>query len=135
MNIEFQKHDMKDILYENGFFDGVICIWAIDLGTLSEIRQSIEEIHRVLRQGGSLITDFTSIRDETWGKGKEIERNTFKGAMKSLPDLIEHYTTKDELVTLFSGYNEVNIEESDHSYIDESRQCHIIKALDVEAIK
>lgn len=135
LKIEFKRHDMKSIPYPTDFFDAVICIWSIDIGTLSDIRITINEIYRVLRKEGTLLTDFISVEDETHGKGKEIEKNTFVGAMPGLPDLIEHYTTREELVKLFSSFSEVKIDEADHFCTDNSGQNKLIKAFDVNAVK
>ena len=110
VNIKFKRHDMKTIPYQKESFDAVLCIWSIGIGTISDIRRRIGEIFRVLKYGGTLITDFISVADKTWLRGKEIENNTF--AMEGLPDLVEHYSTKDELATFFTGFHQATIEEA-----------------------
>jgi ubiquinone/menaquinone biosynthesis C-methylase UbiE len=133
--IEFVKHDMNVVPYSDGVFHAVLCIWSIGLGTTHDVQQRVQEIHRVLGRGGTVVTDFMSTADETWHRGRQIEENTFLGAMEGLPDVIEHYSTRDEVTALFSMFDRTIIAEVDHFYLDQTGQKHIIKALDVEATK
>jgi ubiquinone/menaquinone biosynthesis C-methylase UbiE len=135
VNVTFDRYDMKAVPFHDDYFDAVFCVWSIGLGTIDEIRQRVEEIFRVLKYGGTVITDFISIADETWGKGSQIENDTFQGAMPGLPDLIEHYSTKEELANLFSRFQQVTIQEADQFYFDTLGQKFTIKALDIEAVK
>lgn len=135
VDIRFIRHEMNNLPYRNEFFDAVLCVWSINIGTYMDILLRIREIFRVMKIGGTLITDFISVADRTWGKGKEIEKNTFQGAMEGLPDLVEYYSTKDELTNLFRRFHHTSIVEADHLYHDRLGQAHIIKAIDVEAIK
>jgi hypothetical protein len=105
------------------------------LGTIGEIRQRVDEIFRILEYGCILITDSISVSDQLWGRGNQIVNNTFQGAMQGLPDLIEHCSAKEELTGLFSGFQHVTVENTDHFYFDKSGHKLTIKALDVEATK
>jgi ubiquinone/menaquinone biosynthesis C-methylase UbiE len=134
-NIDFKRYDMKAIPYPDDFFDAVVCVWSIDIGTVEDINDRIKEIFRVLKHQGVFITDYISVADKTFGRGTEIEKNTFRGAMEGLPDLLEHYSTYDELVGLFAKFHHAHVEKADHFYFDESGQQHVIKAYDIEATK
>jgi ubiquinone/menaquinone biosynthesis C-methylase UbiE len=135
LKIEVKHHDMKAVPYPKDYFDAVLCVWSIDIGTLDNIVTTVGEIHRILKTDGTVVADFISVKDETYGRGKEIDRNTFVGAMPGLPDLVEHYSTREELTQVFSRFGDVKIEEADHFYKDEVGRNHLIKAFDVEATK
>jgi len=134
-NIQFKQHDMRSIPFPNNFFDAVICIWTIYHGTLDEIRKTMNEIWRVLKPNGMVITDFLSISDSTYGIGKEIERNTFLGAKDTEEDVPHHYTTREELMRLFVEFRELKIRSSSNTYFNESGENYIRKYFNVEAVK
>src|SRR3989344_3552705 len=81
LNMKFKVFDMKKIPYPTNYFDGVICIFTLGHGLLKDNKRTIDEIYRVLKPKGMIITEFMSIRDKTYGKGKEVENNTFLGSM------------------------------------------------------
>lgn len=134
-NIHFQQHDMRRIPFADSFFDSVICTWTIYHGTLDEIRKTVSEIHRVLKSNGTAITDFLSVDDATYGLGKETERNTFLGAKDQEEDIPHHYSTKEELIQLFSEFRQLKIRTSTNSYIDERGDKYFRKYYNVEATK
>jgi len=134
-NIHFKQHDMRSIPFSNNFFNAVICIWTIYHGKLDEIRKTVNEIWRVLKPNGMVITDFLSISDSTYGIGKEIERNTFLGAKGKEEDVPHHYSTREELIRLFLEFRELKIRLSSNSYVDERGESYIRKYFNVEAAK
>lgn len=134
-NIQFKQHDMRNIPFPNNFFDAVICTWTIYHGTLDEIKKTVSEIWRVLMPSGMVITDFLSISDSTYGIGKEIERNTFLGAKHTEEDVPHHYSTREELIRLFSQFQGLKIRSASNTYIDERGENYIRKYFNVEAVK
>lgn len=134
-NIHFYQHDMKSIPFADSFFDAVICIWTIYHGTLDEIRKTVGEIYRVLRANGTVFTDFRSVDDATHGLGKEIEKNTFIGAKEQEEDVPHHYSTRQEVIQLFSEFRQLKIRLSTRSYIDEKGQQHVSKYYNVTATR
>lgn len=135
-NIRFKKHDMKEIPFADNFFDAVLCAWTIYHGTWQNIQKTIGEIYRVLKPDGTVLTDFLSVSDSTYGLGDEVEKNTFIGAKKQEEDVPHHYSTREELVQLFSEFRQLKIRAARaRAYVDETGQKYIRKYYDVEAIK
>jgi len=134
-NIHFKQHDMRRIAFTDSFFDAVLCIWTIYHGTLDEIQKTMREIYRVLKLNGTALIDFLSVEDETYGVGKEVERNTFLGAKDQEEDIPHHYSTRAELIQLFSEFQQLKIRASTNSYIDERGKKYIRKYFNVEATK
>ena len=134
-NIHFKQHDMRRIPFADSFFDAVVCTWTIYHGTLNEIRKTVGEIYRVLKPNGTVLTDFLSLADATYGLGEEIERNTFFGAKNQEEDIPHHYSTREELIQLFSEFRQLKIQLSTNSYIDERGEKYTRKYYNVEATK
>jgi ubiquinone/menaquinone biosynthesis C-methylase UbiE len=107
-NIYFQQHDMRDIPFIGGFFDAVICTWALHHGTLAQIQRTIDEVYRVLRPGGLFVTDMPSTTTAGSTNGIEIEKNTLIGK-KSEEDVPHHYTTREEIKSLFSEFRQLDV--------------------------
>ncbi|HEY41952.1 MAG TPA: class I SAM-dependent methyltransferase [Dehalococcoidia bacterium] len=134
-DIHFKQHDMVRIPFTDCFFDAVICIWTIYHGTLDRIQETINEIYRVLNPGGMVLTDFLTVNDDTYGTGKEIEKNTFLGEKKTEEDVPHHYTTREELVHLFSRFGQLQIKASSNSYTDETGKHYTRRYYDVDAVR
>ena len=134
-NIHFKQHGMRSITFTNGFFDALICTWSIYHGTLNEIRKTIGEIYRVFRPGGTVITDFLSVTTESYGLGREIERDTFIGDKDQEEDVPHHYTTKEEIHRLFAEFCQLGVRLSTRTYIDEESTKHFSKRFNITAIK
>ncbi|MFH1972140.1 MAG: class I SAM-dependent methyltransferase [archaeon] len=127
LNIQFKVHDMTKIPYNDNYFDAIICVFAMGHGLLSDAKKTIDEMFRVLKPNGTVLTEFMSTKDKTYGKGKEIEKNTFLGSMEGEEDIAHHYFTKEEIKTLFAKFSKTNI--STTTYFQK------IEAFDVEAMK
>ncbi len=134
-NIHFEQHDMREIPFDDSFFDAVICIWTIYHGTLVDIQKTIGEIYRVLSLNGTVLTDMLSVSHETYGIGKEIENNTFVGEKEGEEDVPHHYTTREEIAQLFSEFRQLKVRLPVSSYIGERGEKHIVKRYDISAIK
>jgi ubiquinone/menaquinone biosynthesis C-methylase UbiE len=134
-DVHLLQHDMMRIPFTNSFFDAVICVWTIYHGTLGRIQETINEIHRVLKPGGMVLTDFLAVNDDTYGLGSEIENNTFLGEKKTEEDVPHHYTTKEELAQLFSRFGQFQIQASSNSYADEIGRHYTRHYYDVDAVR
>jgi len=134
-NIEFKKHDMRDITFETNSFDGVLCVWTTGHGSLEDSRKNVNEIYRVLKPNGVVVIDYVSKDDANYGKGKEIENDTFIDNVEGEENIPHHYSTIEELKELYSSFSEVNITPKDYNFSDTFERKHTIKAFVVISIK
>ena len=136
-NIHFQEHDMRSIPFADKFFDAVICTLAIHHGTAAQIQQTVDEIHRVLKPGGMVITDMPSVMTEGVGLGQEIEKNTYllvHGDMED--DVPHHYTTREEVQRFFRDFCGVSIRLQTHNYTGrKDGKKHFSKRFYITAVK
>jgi ubiquinone/menaquinone biosynthesis C-methylase UbiE len=132
-NIKYLQHDMRKIPLEDNYFDGVLCIWTTGHGKLIDVEKSVEEIYRILKPNGVVIIDYVSTEDGHYGKGEEIEKNTFINNMEGEENIPHHYSTKEEIKNLYRKFNELKIEKIDYFYGDNKE--NEIKAFLVIGIK
>jgi ubiquinone/menaquinone biosynthesis C-methylase UbiE len=142
-NVHFQQHDMRSIPFIDNFFDVVICTWTLHHGTLEQIQRTIGEVHRVLILGGMFVTDIPSVTTRGYKIGREIENNTLIGK-KTEEDVPHHYSTREEVVTLFSEFQQLSVRlqtateyyRADKVHSDSKKGIkYISKRYNIQAIK
>jgi ubiquinone/menaquinone biosynthesis C-methylase UbiE len=134
-NIKLKVHDMKEIPFPDNFFDAVLCVWSMGHGTLKVHEKIVQEVRRVLKPGGMIITDFMSTKNRYYRKGREIEKNTFVGEVEGEEDVPHHYFTKDEIKKLFSKFSKLKINQVKYPFSDTAGKKGMIDAFGVEAEK
>jgi ubiquinone/menaquinone biosynthesis C-methylase UbiE len=137
-NMHFQQLDMISIPFADNFFDAVVCTRTLHHGTLAQIQKTINEIYRVLRPGGTLVTDLLSVRPGSYGMGREIEKNTFIGDKIMEEDVLHHYTTKEEILRLFSQFQQLRVRLRTVYYKDRDKKTgkrYYSKRFHVQAVK
>jgi len=127
LNINYKVADIKHTSYPDNYFDAIICILVLSHGLLKDNQEAVDEIYRILKPRGMLVTEFMSIKDASYGRGNEIEANTFLGGMKDDPHMSHHYFSKTEIKQVLSKFSQFRIKPT--IYFDK------MKAFDIEAIK
>lgn len=134
-NIEFKQHDMRDIPFEDNLLDGILCVWTTGHGTLEDAYKNVNEIYRILKPNGIVVIDYVSIEDENYGKGTEIDKDTFINNVEGEENIPHHYSTVEELRKLYSNFSHIEIKPIDYNFFDRIGEKHTIKAFAVIAIK
>ena len=133
-NIICKSFDMRNIPFDDNSFDAVICTSTLNHGTLADIRTTVNEIYRVLKPSGILITDLLSIEDSSFGIGEEIDKNTFVGGREGEEGIPHHYSDEKEIIELFKSFKEVKVYR--RNYIFDLAHSEIIsQVFDIECIK
>lgn len=134
-NVNYKEIDMRDIPFKDNSFDAVICVSTLEHGAINEIKSTINEIFRVLKPGGILITDLLSIEDDSFGLGEEIEKNTFVGGREGEEGIPHFYTTDKEIKELFKKFEEVKVSKTDYIFELIDGKEFISKAFDICCLK
>lgn len=134
-NLSIREHSFTAIPYGDDFFDAVICTSTLHHAALSDIKQGINEVYRILKPNGYFIFDFLSTLDASYGLGTKIEENTFIGSRTSEETIPHHYTDENELKALLNNFSFANINKSIYSFCDCKNNKFISKVYDVLAIK
>jgi ubiquinone/menaquinone biosynthesis C-methylase UbiE len=108
--MDLKKCDMTCLPYAEGFFDGVLSHQVIQHGMIADIRKAVNEIFRVLGEGGVLVLRVVSTKHDEYQTGKEIEPNT-KINIDSPIDghMPHHYFTKEEIREFFTDFEIINL--------------------------
>jgi ubiquinone/menaquinone biosynthesis C-methylase UbiE len=104
------KCDLNNLPYVSACFDAIICTRSIYHQKLQGIERTLSEIGRILRTKGFILVDFLSKRTYSYAKGKKVEENTFAEQAGPERGVLHHFTGRNELETLFKGFDCVTIE-------------------------
>jgi ubiquinone/menaquinone biosynthesis C-methylase UbiE len=110
-NVTLVKHEMRDLPFINGYFDGVVCTNVLHHGELVQIKQATREIHRVMRKGASAFVVALSTADFRKGNGKKLERNTYVFTKGEERGIIHHFFSRQELQLCFRKFENISFEE------------------------
>ncbi len=105
LEAELKRSDMTVIPYADSFFDALISIWVIYHNPLEAMRKTVSEIHRVLNEGGLVFLTFQSKRSYKFGKGKEIEKDTFVLEEGPEKGVLHHFSEKNEIEELLKEFH------------------------------
>lgn len=106
--------DMTRLPYPEAFFDGLVSAYVIFHNTLAGMRQSIAEIHRVLKPGGVGFLTFQSRRSYRYGRGELLEANTYIADLGEDAGVPHHYCDLRELVCVLESFIIRNIYLAEH---------------------
>ncbi len=91
-------NDMASLDFEDNFFDAVISTFVINHAKIEKFRKIISEVKRILKKDGLFVFTVLSDKDGWFGKGEEIEKNTFLPTMNpEEADVPHHYFSEKEL--------------------------------------
>jgi SAM-dependent methyltransferase len=128
IDIELVRGDMKKIPYASASFDALICIYAIYHGTLSDIEETVSEIYRVLRDGGLAYITFQTLRSHKYGKGREIEAQTFVQDRdidcQHESGIPHHFSSEDEVHWIMRAFQIIKLELEEFRTDDGAKHSH-----------
>jgi len=122
------KCDMKMLPYKDSCFDAVICLHAIYHQKLTGIQETIPEIRRILKKKGSVLINFLSKRTYSYGKGIEVEENTFVEEEGVERGVLHYFAGKEEIQHLFKNFKIASLELSEKEVEGKLRSRWIITA-------
>jgi cyclopropane fatty-acyl-phospholipid synthase-like methyltransferase len=134
-NVTYSIQNLYGMTLAEESYDGIICIWVQGHGYKKEMETGVRELHRVLKTGGTVVTDFVKVEDSTYGGGEEIAPDTFVGGRPGEEGIAHYYTTKNELLTMFEMFKEVSLTDKTYRFSDDSGKTHEIIAVVVVAKK
>ena len=108
--------DMAFQPFRNLSFDVLICMYTIYHAPIKKIVKTINENHRILKKHGMGLFTLLSINDYHYGKGKEIEKNTFLQHERVLGTetyhlQYHHYFNEKEARQVFSKFEIIRLKE------------------------
>ncbi|NQU62223.1 MAG: class I SAM-dependent methyltransferase [Rhodospirillales bacterium] len=118
LEIDFRVGMMTDLPFDDAMFDYVLAFNVIYHGDPKTVGKAISEIRRILKAGGTYQGTMLSKRNDHFGKGEEIEKDTFIYDHDGTGDEAHphFYCNARELVELFDGFELQKLLDVDHSH-------------------
>jgi len=113
----FEESDMTVCPWPNVSFHGVISWDALHHNTLDNIRKAIDEIQTHLVPGGLFLGTLKSTRADSYGKGRQIEPDTYvpdEGMEEGVP---HHFFDESALKDLFKDWEFISLAEQVVNYV------------------
>lgn len=104
LNAFFVRCDMKSLPFISSLFDVVICLNTIYHQKFREIKETINEVCRILKSRGLFLVNFHSKRSHRHGKGVKVEENTFMDTEGPEKGVLHHFVDEDELKLFFQNF-------------------------------
>ncbi len=99
--------DMQDLPYADAYFDLVVAYNVIYHATRAGMERTIAGIRRILKPGGHLLVTLKSPEEWVFGRGEEIEPDTFLRPGKGVP---VHFTREAEIPGFFREFEILSTE-------------------------
>jgi ubiquinone/menaquinone biosynthesis C-methylase UbiE len=111
-DIELIRGSMTGIPFGDCRFDAVISVSVVHHAVKNQILKAADEIHRILKKDGLFLTNLVSVEDCRYGKGEEVEANTFRvleDFEKSRFEELHHFFTKEEVLQLLAQFTTIKV--------------------------
>jgi SAM-dependent methyltransferase len=114
---------MNSLPFADSSFDFVLSYGVFYYGTVHEMKQSIREAHRVLADAGKLFVVLRTTQDYRFGKGVELDRNTFQLKIEETNeyDTVQHFLTKEDIAAYFAPFSCISYEKTETTFANHSR--------------
>ena len=128
-NVALVKHEMWDLPFIEGYFDGIICTNVLHHGKIVEIKRTAGEIRRVMREGASAFIVALSTADFRKGNGKKLEPNTYVFTDGDERGIIHHFFSRPELESCLKGTKIVSFKERLIPVEESGNRAHFLVTL------
>ena len=116
LNAGLTLGEIRALPYEDGFFDFIMAWNVIYHSTRKEMMEVIAEIARVLRAGGLFYLTLMSKKNPFYGKGIEIEPDTFANLEKEDGSHLHHFSDEQDVKALLADWEIERMEDSEQAF-------------------
>ena len=109
---------MESQPFEDNFFDGAISFGVFYYNTRDGYQKAVDELRRILKVGGHALVFSRTTDDYRFGKGKEIEKNTFILDIQDTNegDMPSHFLSREDIDVIFSKFTEIVVEKTETTF-------------------
>jgi SAM-dependent methyltransferase len=100
---QFHQASVLDMSFESSKYDAIYCFNVLHLFLEKERRTFIRQCENRLAEKGCLFFTVFSEKEESFGEGREVEKNTFE----SRPGRPAHYFSEEDLIEHFGRFQRV----------------------------
>lgn len=114
---------MTDLPFADNTFSVVLSYGVFYYGTADDMRNAIHEAWRVMCTGGKILVVLRSTRDYRFGKGEQLERNTYRLEVSDTNEFgaTLHFVTEAGIPEYFREFTQVSFESDEFTFGNRSR--------------
>lgn len=103
---------MSALPFRDDAFAAVLSYGVFYYGTAGQMKQAIHEMHRVLAPGGKAFVVLRTAQDYRFGKGKQVEANTFQLEITETNEMgtVQHFLSAEDVPSYFADFSQVSFE-------------------------
>jgi ubiquinone/menaquinone biosynthesis C-methylase UbiE len=105
------KHEMLELPFIDNYFDSVFSTNVIHHAPIPQIKTTINEIHRVLKNNGTVLVTVASDSDYRNHTGEKTEDNTYVFTEGDEVGITHHFFKEDELAKCFERFEIASLSE------------------------
>ena len=115
--------EMTDLPFDENSFSAIVSYGVFCYGDAANMNMAISEALRVLCPGGRLFVVLRSTRDHRYGKGKQVEPNTFLLDITETNEggMVQHFLAADDIPIYFDRFAKVTLDSSEITFANRSR--------------
>lgn len=114
---------MDRLPFAGDSFHAALSFGVFYYGTKAEMMGGVAEAKRVLAPGGRLLVVLRTKDDYRFGKGKELEANTFQLEIEETnePGTIQHFLDENDVRDYFREFSQLSFEKSETTFANRTR--------------
>jgi ubiquinone/menaquinone biosynthesis C-methylase UbiE len=118
-NAGLARATMDYLPFKENSFDAVISYGVFNYGSQKDMQMAIQDMYRILKVNGKAFVMLRTTNDYRYGKGEQLERNTF---ILNIHDTNEHRTVQhflDEKAVreYFASFSKLEFEKSETTFM------------------
>jgi len=113
-----KKSNMQEQPFVDNFFDGAISFGVLYYNDRKGFENTVSETFRILKKGGKALVFARTTDDYRYGKGGQIERNSFILDIEDTNEknMIMHFLDREEINVIFNKFSEITVEKTETTF-------------------
>jgi ubiquinone/menaquinone biosynthesis C-methylase UbiE len=110
---------MDHLPFKENSFDAVISYGVFNYGNQKEMQKAIKEVYRILTPNGKAFVMLRSTDDYRFGKGEQLEPNTFNLNIHDTNEhgTIQHFLGEKAVREYFSAFSNLEFEKTETTFM------------------
>jgi ubiquinone/menaquinone biosynthesis C-methylase UbiE len=110
---------MDRLPFKNDSFDAIISYGVLNYGSQKEMQMAISDMYRILKAKGKAFVMLRTTGDYRFGKGEQLEPNTFKLNIHDTNEhgTIQHFLDENAVRQYFASFSELEFERTETTFM------------------
>jgi ubiquinone/menaquinone biosynthesis C-methylase UbiE len=118
-DVGLAQASMNQLPFKEHSFDAVISYGVFNYGNQNEMQVAIKEVHRILTPKGKAFVMLRSTDDYRYGKGEQLEPNTFILNIHDTNEhgTIQHFLDEKAVHEYFAAFSNLEFEKTETTFM------------------